>query len=124
MLEYELGHVQAVAQLFEQIERRDAAEILDDKMREPIEYSSQRAFVRKVLRHELMLGADGPDFVPREQEPDRTRHYRAQVNHDDVPSNLAAAGYRWHPGTELAEPIAQAKPSTNGRQKHQTGRYS
>jgi rubrerythrin len=124
MLEYELGHVQAVAHLFEQMERRDAAEVLAGALREPIDYSSQRAFVRKVLRHELMLGANGPDLVPREHEPERTRHYRAQMNHDDVPSNLAAAGYRWHPGTELAEPAAQPKPTSNGRSKHQTGRYS
>jgi hypothetical protein len=124
MLEYELGHVQAVAQVFEEIERRDAAEIIGKKLTEPLEYSSQRAFVRKVLRHELMLGAVGPDLVPREHESERTRHYRAQMNHDDVPSNVAAAGYRWHPGTELAEPISQPKPSSNGRSKHQTGRYS
>jgi rubrerythrin len=124
MLEYELGHVQAVAAMFEDIERRDAAEILDAPLREPIEYASQRQFVRKVLRHELMLGASGADFVPREQEPERTRHYRALVNHDDVPSNLAAAGYRWHPGTELAEPPPQPKPSVNGASKHQHGRYS
>jgi len=102
MLEYELGHVQAVAKLFEDIERRDAAEILDRPLREPLEYASQRAFVREVLRRELLLGADGPDLVDREHEPERTRQYRAHVNRDDVPSNLVAGGYRWQPGTELA----------------------
>jgi hypothetical protein len=46
------------------------------------------------------------------------------MNHDDVPSNIAAAGYRWHPGTELAESAAQPAPKTNGRSKPQTGRFS
>jgi len=124
MLEYELGHVQTVAELFESIERRDANEVLGTQLREPIDYSSQRQFVRDVLRREIMLGADGPRFVPRDQEPERTRHYRALVNHDDVPSNIAAAGYRWHPGTELAEPQPQPRPSSNGRSKHAHRRYS
>ena len=120
MLEYELGHVQAVAELFEQIDRRDASEVLDTKLRDAIDYTSQRAFVRKVLRREVMLGADGPNLVPRDHEPERTRQYRAHVNRDDVPSNIAAAGYRWHPGTELAEPHAPPRPTTsNGISKEQ-----
>jgi hypothetical protein len=124
MLEYELGHVQAVAGMFENIERRDATEIINTKLRDPIEYASQRQFVRAVLRNELMLGANGPELVPRDREPERTRHYRAQVNHDDVPSNIAAAGYNWHPGTELAEPPPQPRPTSNGATKHQPRRYS
>ncbi len=102
MLEYELGHVQHIAQLFEEIERRDAAEVLTEKIRQPVEFSSQRTYVREVLRRELMLSAYGAELVQRRQEPDRTRHYRAHVNADDVPSNIVAAGYTWHPGTELA----------------------
>ena len=125
MLEYELGHVQAVAHIFEDIERRDASEILDAPVRKPIELASQRDFVRKVLRKEVMLGANGPNFVPRDQEPERTRRYRAILNHDDVPSNIVAAGYRWHPGTELAEPQPQPRPTADGgKQPQQPGRYS
>ena len=124
MLEYELGHVHAVATMFENVERRDAAEILGEPLRTPIEYTSQRRFVRQVLSRELMLGASGPDLVPRAEEPERTRHYRALVNHDDVPSNIAAAGYRWHPGTELAEPEAPPRPTANGTSKQPTGRYT
>lgn len=124
MLEYELGHVQAVADLFEDLERRDASEVLDTKLRQPIEFASQRRFVRKVLRNEEMLGASGADFVPRDQEPERTHKYRAQVNRDDVPSNLAAAGYSWHPGTELAEPQPQPRPTSDTSSRYQPGRYS
>lgn len=111
MLDYELGHVQHVAQMFEEIERRDAAEVLNEKIRDPIELASQRDYVRKVLRRELMLSAHGPELVQRQDEPDRTRHYRAHVNAIDVPSNIAAAGYTWHPGTELAANGHARKPS-------------
>ena len=93
---------QTPAQLFQEIERRDAAEVLDEKIRQPVEFASQRAYVRNVLRRELMLSSYGAELVNRQDEPDRTRHYRAHVNADDVPSNIAAAGYTWHPGTELA----------------------
>ena len=109
MLEYELGHVQHVAQLFEDIERRDAAEVLNEKIRQPVEFASQRDYVRKVLRRELMLSSYGAELVNRQDEPDRTRHYRAHVNADDVPSNTVAAGYTWHPGTELA--VSERRPS-------------
>ena len=40
--------------------RRDAAEVLNEKIRVPIELASQRAYVRNVLRREVMLSAHGP----------------------------------------------------------------
>jgi rubrerythrin len=102
MLDYELGHVHHVAGLFEQFERRDAAEVLDTKLRQPVVYEPHRDYVREVLRREVGLGASGPNLVDREDEPERTRQYRAQVNAKDQPSNLVAAGWTWTPGGELA----------------------
>jgi hypothetical protein len=124
MLEYELGHVQAVAAMFENSEGRDAAEVLDRPLREPLEYASQRAFVREVLSRELMLGANGPYLVKREDEPERTRQYRAHVNRQDVPSNLVAASWRWQPGTELAAPESAPHPASNGVTRQQPERLS
>jgi hypothetical protein len=114
MLEYELGHVQAVAAAFEDLERRDAAEILDTALRQPLEYASQRGFVRKVLHRELGLGACGSMLVAREREHERTRRYRSILNQQDSPSNIAAAGWQWHPGTELSAPTSTPHPSSNG----------
>ncbi|MGE0548661.1 MAG: hypothetical protein AB7O24_10635 [Kofleriaceae bacterium] len=102
MFEYELGHVQHVARLFEDLERRDAAEVLDSAIRDPIKYESHREMVREVLRREVGLGASGPELVMREQEPERTRTYRAQLNAKLQPSNLVAGGWSWQPGGELA----------------------
>jgi rubrerythrin len=106
MLDYELGHVQAVAALFEQHEKRDAAEILDAALPRPIEYTPHREFVREVLRREAGFGASGTDLVAkRDDEPERTREYRSQLNRDDQPSNMVSASWSWQPGGELAAPL-------------------
>jgi hypothetical protein len=106
MLDYELGHVQLVASMFEHYERRDAAEVLAGPLRKPISYEPHREFVRETLRREAGLGAAGPNLVPREQEPERTRQYRARLNAKEQPSNLVAGDWTWQPGGELAMPVS------------------
>jgi rubrerythrin len=105
-LDYELGHLRFAAELFEKTERRDAAEILPERLPELIRYQSHRGFVREVLRREVSLAASGPDFVDRGEEPERSREYRDACNGDGSPSETVAAGYVWRPGTELAVPAA------------------
>jgi hypothetical protein len=106
-LEYELGHVRFVAELFENTEGRDAAEILPERLPEPIQYQSHREFVREVLRRELTLSAKRTDFVPRDEESEETRAYRDHMNSDGSPTETVAAGYVWRPGTELTDPAAR-----------------
>jgi hypothetical protein len=103
-LDYELGHLAHVRELFQRIEGRDAAEVLDSKLPAPIAYESHREFVRDVLRREVDLRAVQANFVPSEQEPARgaSARYRAQLNADGSPSEAIAAGYVWAPGTELS----------------------
>src|SRR5699024_9772720 len=48
-LDYELGHLQVVMDLFKKYERRDPAEILPAELPEPIKYESHREFVRQTL---------------------------------------------------------------------------
>jgi hypothetical protein len=102
-LDYELGQLRFVAELFEKHEGRDAAEILNAPLPDPIAYKSHREFVREVLRSEVQLTARGASFVPFEQEePDApSRHYRDHLNAEGSPSERVAAGYVWTPGTEL-----------------------
>ena len=102
MLDYELGHVRVVADMFEDIERRDAAEVLDTLIETPLEHRSQREMIRAVLRTEIGLSAREQELVPRADEAVRTREQRAHLDRDDSPSNVVAAGYVWGPGTELA----------------------
>jgi rubrerythrin len=106
-LEYELGHVRFVAELFENTEGRDASEILPERLPEPIRYESHREFVRDVLRRELTLSAKRTDFVPREEESEETRAYREHINSQGSPTETVAAGYVWRPGTELTDPATR-----------------
>ncbi|HEX9820023.1 MAG TPA: hypothetical protein VGD07_10460 [Methylomirabilota bacterium] len=108
-LDYELGHVRVVARLFEETEGRDAAEILPERLPEPIRYASHRDFVREVLRRELTLSAVGAEFVDREQESEATRTYRDHMNSEGSPSETVAAGYTWRPGTELTDPATRVR---------------
>lgn len=114
-LDYELGQLRFVADLFEDMERRDAGEVLNRALPAPIRYDSHREFVREVLRAEVELSAVGGSFVSRAEESDETRAYRAHLNSEGSPSDIISADWTWQPGTEqvsegeqpLAAPRAQ-----------------
>lgn len=103
-LDYELGHLHMVMDLFRQHERRDPAEVLPAELPEPIRYDSHREFVRKVLNEEVDLTASGSLFVHRSQVHDDAPsvRYRRHMNADGAPSDIVAADYVWQPGTEVA----------------------
>lgn len=105
-LDYELGHLQVVSELFKKYEKRDPAEVLPQTLPDPIAFESQRDFVRKVLSNEVDLRAKGPDYVHKDQEGEQSRDYRNQLNSQGSPSTEVALNYQWHPGTELARKIA------------------
>jgi len=119
-LAYELGHLRFASDLFERIERRDAAEILPATLPQPIEYASHRHFVREVLRNEVDLVAVGPEFVERRfvGPNDRSRSYRERINSAGSPSETVSAGYCWAPGTELVHVTADMVG--NGSLQHAT----
>jgi hypothetical protein len=103
-LEYELGQLRYVADVFESVERRDASEVLSAKLPAPIDYVSHREFVRETLRAEAHLTAEGERFISFGEENPRgaSKKQRERLNADGSPSDLVAAGYVWAPGTELA----------------------
>ncbi len=100
-LDYELGHLHLVKQLYQQHERRDPMEILPASLPDPIPIESQRTFIRDVLANEVNLRTDGHHYVDRTQESQASLDWRAQLNKAGSPSERVAAGYRWAPGTEL-----------------------
>jgi rubrerythrin len=108
-LDYELGHLARVREIFEDMEKRDAAEILSAKLPDSIDYRAKRDFVREVLGKEADLRAKGPDFVPKSKEGRLSRDYRRQMNADGSPTEAVAAGYQWAPGTSLASPDLLSK---------------
>ena len=107
-LDYELGQLHVAIELFENIERRDAHEILPAKLPEPIRYESQREFVREVLAQEVDLRAQGADFVDASELPpdSPSTQYARQLNSEGSPSETVAAGWAWEPGTELSDASA------------------
>lgn len=102
-LDYELGHLHFVMDLLRQIERRDPAELLPASLPEPIQFASQRDFVREVLSREADLRAFGTQFADKSKEaPDSPSvRYREQLNSEGSPSETVATGYVYQPGTEL-----------------------
>jgi len=107
MLDYEQGHLYAVAELFKQT-GRDPCEILPQTLPEPLPYASQREFVRSVLNSEVDMRSRGTEYVDMQDESQATRSYRDAVNGAGSPSEAVAAGYHYQPGTELsrAAPVA------------------
>jgi len=105
-LDYQLGQLQFVKEIFKRRENRDPAEILEEKLPDPVTSKSHREFVRKVLYEEIPLSAKGTQFVPREEESKATRQYRKDVNSQGSPSEIVSAGYQWIPGTEQARKAA------------------
>ena len=105
-LDYELGHLNKVTELFKKYEKRDPSEVLPEKLPDPIAYQSQREFVRQVLSQEIDLRARGTEYVDKTEEGPESKAYRDQLNTTGSPSDAVALNYRWHPGTELAKKIA------------------
>jgi len=100
-LDYELGHLNLVCELFKQHERRDPQEVLGGTLPKMVEFKSQRDFVRKVLADEIDLRAKGTRFVPKREEGAVSLEYRKQLNSAGSAAQSASAGYQWTPGTEL-----------------------
>jgi rubrerythrin len=101
MLNYELGHLHVVAELFKKHERRDPQEVTGTHLPEPVPFASQREFVRQTLAREVDLRAKGTEYCSLEEEPQSSLDYRNQLNSQGSPSEVVAAGYSWRPGTEL-----------------------
>ena len=101
-LDYELGHLEVVRNLFKKHERRDPAEILPEALPTPIPFESQRNFVRKTLEEEINLRTNGTHFVDKDKESKASLDYRNHINSEGSPSEAVSAGYQWAPGTELA----------------------
>ncbi len=104
MLEYELGHLHFALEHFRRLEpKRDPFEVLPKELPEQIGFDSHRNYVRKVLADELDRSAIGPNIVQAPLPANSpTLVYRQRMEAQSSPSELVAAGYRWHPGTELA----------------------
>ncbi|WP_394836285.1 hypothetical protein [Pendulispora rubella] len=108
-LQYELGHLHYVMDLYKTVEKRDPAELLPQTLPEPVKYASHRTYVRKVLNQEVDLRASGTQIVPLKDDSPASIAYRDRMNAAGSPSQTVAAGYTWGPGGELAMQNGKAK---------------
>ncbi|NMG36215.1 hypothetical protein GRF61_17345 [Azoarcus sp. TTM-91] len=102
--DYELGQLQHVGELMRRHEHRDPAEVLSHGLPAPLEFRSQRDFVRDVLSEEVHLRARDGGFVERDGESAESLEYRRRVNAHGSPSTQVALSYHWTAGTELNRP--------------------
>jgi hypothetical protein len=108
LLDYELGHLAFVRELFERHEARDPWQIVPATLPDPIAYESHREFVRETLAREVELRASGTRIVPREEEGAESVRYRRRINAGGSPSETVAKGWTWRPGGELFGPQGEA----------------
>jgi hypothetical protein len=106
-LDYELGHLSFVRELFERHERRDPWEIVPRTLVDPVKYESHREFVRETLAAEVDLRASGTRIVPASEEPADSIAYRERLNRAGSPSETVAKGWTWRPGGELFAPLSE-----------------
>jgi hypothetical protein len=97
-LDYELGHLQLVMDLMRRVEKRDPATLLPATLPEPLPFASARDFVRRALDQQ----AHGQVTLAGAGDGSLSLRYRAELDAEGAPSSVIAAGYRYHPGTELA----------------------
>jgi hypothetical protein len=97
---YELGQLHYVMDLFRKFEKREPEELLPQTLPKPIQYKSQREFVRQVLEDEVHYRARGTE-IGEVEESKATLAYRKQMNSEGSPSENICEGYVWAPGTEL-----------------------
>ena len=99
-LGYELGQMHYVMDLMRQIEKRDPQLLLPATLPEPIQFASQREFVRKTLGAEVNMRAAGTQFVAK--DPATSIAYRTKLLSGGTPaSEIITNQYQFTPGTEL-----------------------
>ena len=102
-LDYELGHLHFAMEIYRQLTKKDPEELIPQTLPETFSYTSNRDYVRKVLKDESHLRANGPEIIdPRKiSESEATERYRELMNRRGSPSEAIAEGWKWKPGTEL-----------------------
>jgi rubrerythrin len=111
-LAMEIEHLRIACDLMRAVERRDPEELLPAGFANTVSFKENKAYVREVLKNQVDLTADGPDFVPVSQLPPDHRFFAYQkiVNAGGVPSEevIAAAkadGGEYRSTTEGPHPV-------------------
>ncbi len=102
-LDRTLGQFHFAMAIFRQLEKRDPAGLIPERLPETFSYTASRDFIREVLKDEVQLRAVGEEIVDpaKVSESEATERYRELLNRRGSPSTAVADGWQWQPGGEL-----------------------
>lgn len=108
-LAMEIEHLRIAAEALEQIEGKDASELLGAGFDAPMTFEDNKAYLREVVAHQVDLTAWDAVFTPVTALPDEHRYfaYQARVNAGGVPSEQVIDRHRAEFGCEYRDEDAQ-----------------
>jgi rubrerythrin len=114
----EIEHLRIAAQALEEIEGKDAAELVGPGYDAPMTFEENKAYLRQVVSEQVELTAWDSEFLPVEKLPEGHRYfeYQAIVNAGGVPSEQVIERHRAELGdeyrfeTEGPHPVAPLRP--------------
>jgi hypothetical protein len=101
-LAMELEHLQIAARALEQIEGRDAAELIGPGYEAPMTFEENKAYLKQVVGSQVDLTAWDSIFLPVSELPEGHRYfaYQARVNSGGAPTEEVIRRHRQEFGTE------------------------
>lgn len=116
-LAMELEHLRRAGDLLRKHDKRDPEEMFPQALPVPLTLESNKDYVRKILKDQVNLTADGTEFVPTDKLPSDHRYFRNQerVNGLWVPTeqiitqHIAAKGGEYRFQSEGAHPVEELR---------------
>ena len=103
---HEIGHLHIANKLLQKFEKRDAEEIIGNKIYEPCTFKSQKDYVQKVLENEIDKRMDGKDdmgYTTIDKLPDDWASYDVQetLGADGAPTEQTIVLIEEHIGRDI-----------------------
>jgi len=124
MLDCEIGHLHAAAEMLQKYEGRPAESVLPDALPAPTKFESNKEYVRKILEAQVDWRTDGTGYKPEDELAEDARYfeYQKMVNEDGrVPSvqviedHVHEFGGEYRLSTEGEHPVARLREKQTAR---------
>lgn len=104
-LAMELEHLRVAAQALEEIEGKDAAQLIGAGFDKPMTFEDNKEYLRQVVREQVDLTAYDSEFVPIDRLPEGHRYFahQARVNRGGSPTEQVIERHRAEFGTEYRD---------------------
>jgi rubrerythrin len=117
-LAMEIEHLRIAARALEEMEGKDAAELIGAGYDQPMTFEENKAYLREVVAQQVQLTGWDSEFVPVDALPEGHRYfaYQAQVNAGGAPSEQVIERHRAEFGgeyrfeTEGPHPVPSLRP--------------